>query len=111
MVIGIDKFREHFAAHEGQYAIIGGTACDMLFDAAGLDFRATRDIDMVLCVEVVDAEFGRAFHAFLVTGGYQARERSALPSLASIPVPRFGYCVYPARALPSPQATAACPTP
>ena len=76
MVTGIDKFREHFAAHEGQYAIIGGTACDLLFDAAGLDFRATRDIDMVLCVEVVDAEFGRAFHAFLDAGGYQARERS-----------------------------------
>ena len=73
MVAGIDKFREHFAAHEGQYAIIGGTACDLLFDAAGLDFRATRDIDMVLCVEVVDAEFGRAFHAFLDAGGYQAR--------------------------------------
>ena len=76
MVTGIDKFREHFGAHEGQYAIIGGTACDLLFDAAGLDFRATRDIDMVLCVEVVDAEFGRAFHAFLDAGGYQARERS-----------------------------------
>jgi len=76
VVTGIDKFREHFAAHEGQYAIIGGTACDLLFDAAGLDFRATRDIDMVLCVEVVDAEFGRAFHAFLDAGGYQARERS-----------------------------------
>ena len=76
MVTGIDKFREHFAAHEGQYAIIGGTACDLLFDAAGLDFRATRDIDMVLCVEVVDAEFGRSFQAFLDAGGYQARERS-----------------------------------
>ena len=76
MVTGIDKFREHFAAREGQYAIIGGTACDLLFDAAGLDFRATRDIDMVLCVEVVDAKFGRAFQAFLDAGGYQARERS-----------------------------------
>ena len=76
MVTGIDKFREHFTAHEGQYAIIGGTACDLLFDAAGLDFRATRDIDMVLCVEAVDAEFGKAFQTFLDGGGYQARERS-----------------------------------
>ena len=31
---------------------------------------------MVLCVEAVDAEFGRAVHAFLAAGGYQARERS-----------------------------------
>lgn len=76
MVAGIDKFREHFAGHEDQYAIIGGTACDLLFDAAGLPFRATKDIDMVLCVEVVDTAFGQAFKEFLDAGGYQARERS-----------------------------------
>ena len=76
MVAGIDKFREHFAGHEDQYAIIGGTACDLLFDAAGLPFRATKDIDTVLCVEVVDTAFGQAFKEFLDAGGYQARERS-----------------------------------
>ncbi len=76
MVIGIDKFREYFAGHEDQYAIIGGAACDLLFDAAGLQFRATKDIDMVLCVEVVDVAFGERFGAFLNAGGYKARERS-----------------------------------
>ena len=76
MVTGIDRFREYFAAYEDQYVIIGGAACDLLFDSAGLDFRATRDIDMVLCVEVVDVAFARAFEAFLNAGGYQARERS-----------------------------------
>ena len=75
MVTGIQKFREHFAAHGSQYAIIGGTACDLLFNAAGLNFRATKDIDMVLCVEV-DPAFGQTFEAFLNAGGYQARERS-----------------------------------
>src|SRR5262249_7654153 len=73
---GIDKFREYFAKYENHYAIIGGAACDLLFTAAGLPFRATKDIDMVLCVEVVDAAFGQAFKAFLDAGGYQARERS-----------------------------------
>lgn len=76
MVAGIDKFREHFAGHEDQYAVIGGAACDLLFDDAGLQFRATKDIDMVLCVEVVDAAFGQAFKGFLDAGGYQAREHS-----------------------------------
>ncbi|MGX9394140.1 hypothetical protein ACWX0K_23815 (plasmid) [Nitrobacteraceae bacterium UC4446_H13] len=76
MVAGIEKFREHFAGHEDHYAIIGGAACDLIFDAAGLPFRATKDIDMVLCVEVVDAAFGAAFKEFLEAGGYQARERS-----------------------------------
>ena len=76
MVAGIEKFREYFAGHEDQYAVIGGAACDLLFDAAGLPFRATKDIDMVLCVEVVDAAFGATFKAFLDAGGYEARERS-----------------------------------
>ena len=76
MVVGIDKFREYFAGHEDQYAIIGGAACDLLFDRAGLKFRATKDIDMVLCVEVVDVAFGETFKAFIDAGGYEARERS-----------------------------------
>ncbi len=29
MVIGIDKFRDHFAGYEDQYALIGGAACDL----------------------------------------------------------------------------------
>lgn len=76
MVPGIDKFREHFAGHETSYALIGGTACSLIFDEAGLDFRATQDIDMVLCVEVVDAKFAEALKGFLDAGQYEARERS-----------------------------------
>lgn len=76
MVVGIDKFREHFAGHEDKYVIIGGTACDLWYARAGLEFRITKDIDMVLCVETVDAAFGAAFKEFLDAGGYEARERS-----------------------------------
>ena len=75
MVVGIEKFREHFAGHEDQYALIGGAACDLLFAAAGLDFRATKDLDVVLCVEVVRDEFAQAFLRFVESGGYQARQR------------------------------------
>ncbi|RLA40192.1 MAG: hypothetical protein DRR42_26255 [Gammaproteobacteria bacterium] len=75
MIVGIDKFREHFAGFEEQYAIIGGTACDLIFDQAGLGFRATKDIDMVLCVEMVDIAFAECFRTFLDAGGYEARER------------------------------------
>lgn len=73
--MGIDKFRQHFAEHDGQYALIGGAACHLLFDEAGLPFRATKDLDMVLCVEVVSAEFATVFARFLESGGYQAREK------------------------------------
>lgn len=39
---GIDKFKERFADHDGEYVLIGGGACDLLFGEAGQDFRATR---------------------------------------------------------------------
>ena len=39
--------------YEEQYAIIGGTACDILMTEEGLDFRATKDIDLVLIIEVM----------------------------------------------------------
>ena len=48
MVTGIESFKEWFKGNEEQYAIIGGTACDILMSEEGLDFRATKDIDLVL---------------------------------------------------------------
>lgn len=44
MVTGIESFKEWFKGNESQYAIIGGTACDILMAEEGLDFRATKDI-------------------------------------------------------------------
>jgi hypothetical protein len=76
MVKGIDQFKAHFAGHKASYALIGGAACDLLFGDAGLPFRATKDFDMVLCVEVVDRAFADMFAGFLDAGGYEARERS-----------------------------------
>lgn len=76
MVRGLDRFREYFAGQEDNYALIGGAACDILFGEAGLPFRATKDFDIVLCVEVVGAEFATVFTDFLKAGEYQARERS-----------------------------------
>jgi len=76
MIHGLSLFRDYFAGYEESYIIIGGAACDMVFRDVGLAFRATRDIDLVLCVEVVDEAFGAQLAAFLEAGGYQARERS-----------------------------------
>lgn len=59
-----------------QYTIIGGFACGLLMTDAGLDFRQTVDIDMVLTVEAMTTEFANAFWAFIEDGGYQARQRS-----------------------------------
>jgi hypothetical protein len=75
-VKGLDRFKRHFAGCEHQYVLIGGAACDIIMREAGLEFRGTKDLDIVLCVEAIDAEFGKRFWAFIKAGGYQQRERS-----------------------------------
>ena len=57
MVTGIDRFRDWFHGYEEQYAIIGGTACDLLMSEEGMDFRATKDIDLVLIVEAITPDW------------------------------------------------------
>ena len=76
MVHGIDAFEQHFREYREQYAVIGGFACDLLMQEAGLDFRQTVDVDMVLIVEALSSEFAKAFWEFIEAGGYQARQRS-----------------------------------
>lgn len=76
MVPGLDRFRAHFAGLEDSYALIGGAACSLILEEVGLDFRATVDVDMVLCVEVVDDTFAQALKSFLDGGRYEARERA-----------------------------------
>ncbi len=48
MVKGLDTFCKYFAAYADQYVLIGGAACDIMFESSGSNFRATRDLDMVL---------------------------------------------------------------
>ena len=76
MVSGVESFRKWFAEYTDQYTIIGGTACDLLMSEDGLDFRATRDIDMVLIVESLTPEFGRRFWEYVKAAGYEHRNKS-----------------------------------
>jgi len=76
MVKGIDSFREWFSGYESNYVVIGGTACDLLMDEAGEVFRATRDIDMVLIVESMSADFGARIWAYVKKAGYEQRLKS-----------------------------------
>lgn len=76
MVYGLEKFREYFRNHTNQYVFIGGTACDILMDELGAPFRATKDLDMVLIIEALDASFGETFWKFIEDGGYKHREKS-----------------------------------
>ena len=76
MVRGIENFREWFRGYEDQYVIIGGTACDLLMTEEGLDFRATKDIDLVLIIEAVNVAFGDRFWEYIIAAGYEHRNKS-----------------------------------
>lgn len=51
MVKGIESFKEKFKDYTDCYTVIGGTACDILMTEANQEFRATKDIDMILILE------------------------------------------------------------
>jgi hypothetical protein len=76
MVHGLEKFKEYFGERTHQYVFIGGAACDILMDELGVPFRATKDLDMVLIIEVLNSSFGETFWKFVKDGGYRHREKS-----------------------------------
>lgn len=76
MVRGLERFRAHFESYTDRYVLIGGTACSIALAEVGLDFRATKDLDIVLCVEALDVEFARAFWGFIHQGHYVNQQRS-----------------------------------
>ncbi|MHC4886209.1 MAG: hypothetical protein ACYTGH_14120 [Planctomycetota bacterium] len=75
MVVGLDVFRKHFAGLSDRYVLIGGTACEIAMNDVGLPFRATKDLDVVLCVESLDQEFVERFWDFVRAGEYHSQCR------------------------------------
>ena len=71
MVKGMQKFIDKFKDFPKSYTIIGGAACDILMSNADLEFRATKDIDMILVLEDNHPEFAKVFWEFIKEGGYK----------------------------------------
>ncbi len=71
---GIELFREKFAGHTDKYVLIGGTACELAMQEADLEFRATKDLDIVLTVETLDPVFSALFWEFVQAGGYEHQQ-------------------------------------
>lgn len=74
MVKGLVIFQEWFSGFEQQYVLIGGTAASITMAEAGLPFRGTKDLDIVLHVEALTPEFGKLFWEFVQAGGYLQKE-------------------------------------
>lgn len=70
MVQGIEKFKEYFKGYTGQYVFIGGTACDIILEREGIPFRKTKDLDIVLIMEMLNDEFVNTFVEFVLAAGY-----------------------------------------
>ncbi|GAB1257638.1 hypothetical protein NBRC116494_21400 [Aurantivibrio plasticivorans] len=71
---GLELFKQRFATYNNQFTLIGGVACHLALEEAGLPFRATKDLDIVLCVEVLTPEFANALRAFIEEAGYRDRQ-------------------------------------
>ena len=76
MVNGFTKFKDKFQGFADQYVVIGGTACDLLMEHENMDFRATKDIDIVLIVEAISKEFGKVFWEYIKEAGYEHKNKS-----------------------------------
>lgn len=70
-VEGLQEFRQHMQEAEGSYALIGGTACDILLAEAGLSFRATHDFDVVIVADDRLPQAAEAIWTLVRDGGYR----------------------------------------
>ena len=76
MVKGLNIFKNWFKEFSDHYVLIGGTAASITMDQADIEFRPTKDLDMVLHIEMLTSEFGIKFWEFIQAGGYQIKARS-----------------------------------
>lgn len=71
MVKGLNTFCKYYEDYKEQYVLIGGTACDIVFESNEANFRATRDLDIVLIIEALTPEFGKKLWNFIEAGQYR----------------------------------------
>lgn len=72
----IDGFKDFFRDFKDSYVLIGGSACLLLLNEAGFDFRATKDLDIVLCVETLNSDFVTHFWSYLKKGNYKIAKKA-----------------------------------
>ena len=87
------SFRDAFKDFADCYTVIGGTACFILMEEAGLNFRATNDIDMILVLEDKGPEFGKIFWKYIIEGGYTCGWRDSGARYYRFTDPNPGYPV------------------
>lgn len=75
MVVGIDRWKEYFGKYKDEYILIGGAACNLWEDEFNITPRATKDLDIVLVVEVLTPDFGLRLWDFIKDANYSCGGR------------------------------------
>ena len=75
MVRGLDIWKDYFVEYTDHYVLIGGAACHWYEEEYAQNPRATKDLDLILIVESLTAEFGMRFWGFIKEGKYSSRQR------------------------------------
>lgn len=75
-VNGLDAFANAMLEHAGEYVLIGGSACSILFALEGRPFRATKDLDIVILTDAGPSGFARDFWNFIKRNGYNSWKRA-----------------------------------
>ena len=76
MVKGLTHFADFFKNFTANYILIGGAACDVLMNKVGVNFRATKDLDIILIVEAISPEFVKQFWEYIKEGNYNVKQKS-----------------------------------
>jgi hypothetical protein len=77
MVTGLERFREYFRDYPDDYILIGGVACELIFNSLRLEFRLTNDFDIVVISEHLQGGFGARLKQFIRDGGYEVEHRKS----------------------------------
>lgn len=85
------SFRDAFRDYTDYYTVIGGTACVILMEEASRDFRATKDVDMILVMEDGGREFCKAFWEYIILGKYACGWKNSEPHYYRFTNPAPGY--------------------
>ena len=85
------SFREMFKDYTNYYTVIGGTACMILMEEAGQNFRATKDVDMILIMEDGGEEFCKVFWEYIIKGQYTCGWKDSEPHYYRFTNPATGY--------------------
>ena len=62
---GLAKFKEYFGEYSENYILIGGTACAIILNESGVDFRVAKVFDIVIIAENLHEEFARRMWEFI----------------------------------------------